>query len=63
MLAHKSILCPRVGGKWEEWLVGHMDGHLAVHHLQTDSIKSVESPLYLYIKILMVEFTHTTLFL
>jgi hypothetical protein len=40
-----------------------VDGHLAVHHLQTDSIKSVEAPLNLYIRILMVEFTHTTLFL
>jgi hypothetical protein len=40
-----------------------VDGRPAVHHLQTDSIKSVEVPLYLYIRILMVEFTHTTLFL
>jgi hypothetical protein len=39
-----------------------VDGRLAVHHLQTDSINSVESPLYLYIRILTVEFTHTTLF-
>jgi hypothetical protein len=34
----------------------------AILHLQTDSIKSVEAPLYLYIRILMVE-SHTTLFL
>jgi hypothetical protein len=40
-----------------------VDGCLAVHHLQTDSIKSVEAPLDLYIRILMVEFTHTALFL
>jgi hypothetical protein len=62
-LVHKSILCPRVGGNREEWPAGHVDGRPAVHHLQTDSIKSVEAPLYLYIRILMVEFTHTTLFL
>jgi hypothetical protein len=30
-----------------------------VHHLQTDSIKSVEAPLDLYIRILTVELTHT----
>jgi hypothetical protein len=41
----------------------HVDGRPAVHHLQTDSIKLVETPLYLYIWILTVEFTHTTLFL
>jgi hypothetical protein len=40
-----------------------MDGLPAIHHLQTDTIKSVEAPLDLYIRILMVEFTHTTLFL
>jgi hypothetical protein len=60
---HKSILCPRVGGNREEWLDDHVDGRPAVHHLQTYSIKSMEAPLYLYIRILMVEFTHTTLFL
>jgi hypothetical protein len=60
---HKSILCLRVSGNWEEWPAGHVDGRPAVHHLQSDSIKLVEAPLYLYIKILMVEFTHTTLFL
>jgi hypothetical protein len=31
----------------------------AIHHLQTDSIKLVEAPLNLYIRILTVEFTHT----
>jgi hypothetical protein len=40
-----------------------MEGHPAVHHLQTDSIKMVEAPLYLYIRIAMVEVTHTILFL
>jgi hypothetical protein len=40
-----------------------VDGRPAVHHLQTDSIKSVEAPLDLYIRILAVEFTHTTLYL
>jgi hypothetical protein len=43
--------------------VGHVDGHPAVHHLQTNSIKSVEAPLNLYIRILTVELTHTALFL
>jgi hypothetical protein len=22
---HKSILCPRVGGNWEEWPTGHVE--------------------------------------
>jgi hypothetical protein len=60
---YKSILGPKVSGDWEEWLTGHMDGHPAIHYLQTDSIKSVEAPLDLYIKILTVEFTDTTLYL
>jgi hypothetical protein len=58
----KRILCPRVGGNWEKWPAGHLDGHPAIHRLQTDSIKSVEAPLHTYIWILMIEFTHTTLF-
>jgi hypothetical protein len=57
------ILCLRISGNRDEWLAGHVDGRLAVHHLQTDSIKLVEAPLYLYIMILLVEFTHSTLFL
>jgi hypothetical protein len=40
-----------------------LDGHPTIHHLETNSIKLVEAPLYLYIRILTVEFTHTTLFL
>jgi hypothetical protein len=60
---HKSILCSRVGGNREEGPASHVDGRLAVDHLQTDTIKLVEAPLYPYIRILMVEFTHTTLFL
>jgi hypothetical protein len=63
MLVHKSIPCSRVGGNSEEWLAGDVDGPLAVHHLKTDSIKSVEAPLDLHIRILMVELTYTTLFL
>jgi hypothetical protein len=63
MSVHKSILCLRVGGNREEWLASHVDGRLAVHHLQTDSIKLVEATLYPYKRILTVEFTHTTLFL
>jgi hypothetical protein len=57
------MICLRVGGNWEEWPAGHVEGRPAVHHLQTDSIKSVEAPLYPYIRILTIEFTHTTLFL
>jgi hypothetical protein len=47
----------------EECLAGHVDGRPAVHQLQTDSIKSVEAPLDLYIRILVVEFRmhHTIL--
>jgi hypothetical protein len=60
---YKSIPCPRVGGDTEEWPTDHVDGHLAIHHLQTNSIKLVEAPLDIYIRILMVELTHTTHFL
>jgi hypothetical protein len=60
---YKSIPCPRVGGDREEWPTGHVDGRLIIHHLQTDSIKAVEAPLDLYIRILTVELTHTTFFL
>jgi hypothetical protein len=63
MFVYKSIPCPRVDGDQKEWPAGHVDGRLAVHQLQTDSIKSVEAPLDLYIQILTVELTHTTLFL
>jgi hypothetical protein len=63
MSVYRRISCPRIGGNREEWLADHMDGCPAVHHLQTDSIKLVEAPLDLYIEILMVEVTHTTLFL
>jgi hypothetical protein len=57
------ILYPRVGRNREEWPAGYVDGRPVIHHLQTDLIKSVEAPLYPYIRIPMVEFTHTTLFL
>jgi hypothetical protein len=60
---YKSIPCPRVSADREEWLADHVDGRPAIHHLQTNLIKSVEAPLDLYIRILMVELTHTTLFL
>jgi hypothetical protein len=62
-VVYKSIQCPKVGGNWEEWPASHVDGHPAIHHLHTGSIKSVEAPLYPYIRVLMVEFTHTTLFM
>jgi hypothetical protein len=55
----RRILCLRVGGTREEWPTGHVDGRPTVHHLQTNLIKSVEAPLYPYIRIPTVEFTHT----
>jgi hypothetical protein len=58
----KSITCPKVGGDREEWLPDHVYGRPTVHHLQTDSIKSTEAPLDLYVRILVVEFrTHHTI--
>jgi hypothetical protein len=59
---YKSITCPKVGGDREEWPAGHVDGHPIVHHFQTDSMKSVEALLDLYIRILRVEFNtpHST---
>jgi hypothetical protein len=59
---YKSIPCLKVGGDWEDWPAGHVDGRSAIHQLQTDSIQSVEAPLNLYIRILTVEFkTHHTI--
>jgi hypothetical protein len=61
-VVYKSIQCPKVGGDREEWPAGHVEGRLAVHHLQNDSMKSVEAPIDLYIRILVVEFkTHYTI--
>jgi hypothetical protein len=61
-LVYKSVPGLNVSGDREEWLAGHVDGRPTGHHHQTDSIKSVEAPLDLYIRILMVEFrTHRTL--
>jgi hypothetical protein len=45
-LLHKRILSLRVSGNQKEWRVGHVDGRPTVHHLQTDSIKLVDAPLY-----------------
>jgi hypothetical protein len=60
--AYKSNTCLKVSGDWAEWPADLVDVRLAVHHLQTNSIKLVEAPLDLYIKILVVEFrTHHTL--
>jgi hypothetical protein len=62
MSVYESIPCSKVIGDWEEWPTDHMDGRPAVYQLQTNSIKSVEDPLDLYIRILMVEFkTHHTI--
>jgi hypothetical protein len=59
---YKSMPCLKVGVDQEEWPVSHVDGHPTIHQLQTDSIKSVEAPLELYIRILAVEFrTHHTI--
>jgi hypothetical protein len=63
MSVQRRILCLRVGGNWEGWLAGHVEGHPTIHYLQTHLIKLVEAPLYLYIRFPIVEFTHTTLFL
>jgi hypothetical protein len=62
-LVYRSIPCSKVSGDQEEWPAGHVDGRPAIHQQQTDSIKSVEAPLDLYIRILMVEFrtNHTIL--
>jgi hypothetical protein len=61
-LVYKSIPCLKVGGDQEEWPAGHVDGRPTVYQLQTESIKSVEAPLDLYIRILTVEFrTHHTI--
>jgi hypothetical protein len=61
-LVYKSIPCSKVGGDREVWLAGNVDGCPTVHQLQTDSIKSVEALLNLYIRILMVQFrTHHTI--
>jgi hypothetical protein len=59
---YKSIPCLKVGGDGEEWPASHMNGRSAENQLQTDSIKPVEAPLDLYIRILAVEFrTHHTI--
>jgi hypothetical protein len=53
---YKIIPCSKVGGDQEKWPAGHVDGRLTIHQLRTDSIKSMEAPLDLYITILVVEF-------
>jgi hypothetical protein len=61
---YKRISCSEVSGDQEEWSASHMDGRPAIHQLQTDSIKSVEALLDLYIRVLVVEFrTHHTILL
>jgi hypothetical protein len=59
---YKSIPNSEVSGDQEEWSAGHVDGCPTVHQLQTNSIKLVEAPLDLYIRILALEFiTHHTI--
>jgi hypothetical protein len=50
------------GGDREEWLAGHVDDRLAIHLLQTDLAKSVETPLCPYISPPIAEdsITHST---
>jgi hypothetical protein len=62
MSVYKSIPCSKIGGDREEWPAGDVDGRLAIHQLQTDSIMLMEDQLDLYIRILSVEFrTHHTI--
>jgi hypothetical protein len=62
MSVYKSIPCSEVGGDQKERPAGHVNAHPTIHQLQTDSIKSVEAPLDLYIRILAVELrTHHTI--
>jgi hypothetical protein len=59
---YNSIPSLKVTGDQEEWPTDHVDGRLTIHHLQTDSLESVEAPFDLDIRILTVEFrTHHTL--
>jgi hypothetical protein len=50
------------GGGRKEWTVGHVDGQPAIHLLQADLAKSVETPLYPYTSPPMAEdaTTHST---
>jgi hypothetical protein len=57
---YKSIQCQKLVETMRSGRpAGHVAGRPTVHHLQTNSIKSVEAQLNLYIRILTVEFrTH-----
>jgi hypothetical protein len=48
-------------GGQEEWPTGHVDGQSAVHLLQTDLAKSVETPLCPYISPLQLKTQQHTL--
>jgi hypothetical protein len=43
-VVYERIQYLKVRGDWEEWPACHVDGHPVVHHLKTDTIKSVEAP-------------------
>jgi hypothetical protein len=52
-----------VGGTWNEWPVGHVDGRLAVHLLQTNLAMSLQAPHWLYKRLHMMKVdTHTPYF-
>jgi hypothetical protein len=52
-----------VGGTREEWSASHMDGRPTVHLLQTNLVKSVQAPLYVYKRLLTMKVdTHTPYF-
>jgi hypothetical protein len=53
---YKSIPHSKVSGDPEEWPADHVDACPAIYQLQTGSIKLMEAPLDLYIRILAVEF-------
>jgi hypothetical protein len=57
---HKGYPTLEVSGIREEWPTGHVDRCPAIHLLQTDLVKSVQAPLCLYKRPLMMKVdTHT----
>jgi hypothetical protein len=60
MSVHKGYPMLEVGGTWEEWPAGHVDGRSTVHLLQTDLVKSVQALLCLNKMLLTMKVdTHT----
>jgi hypothetical protein len=54
-LFHKGYPTLEVSGTQEEWSAGHVDGRPTIHLLQTDLVKLVQAPLYLYKRLLMMK--------